>query len=163
MNIKVAFYIGGGSLADKLIQWWTANFKDKFNGDWKHISSHVEISIKNQTWCSASTRYPFKFRCKDFGLVQSKWRVYNIQVTPEEVELVRMQLNQFKGMSYDWVNIFGSDILKLNVDAKNKVTCDEVVARCLYLTKFGKDIKHIPNLNPKRLEDYIIKWIKKKG
>ena len=155
--MKVAFYVGGGSTVDKLIQWWTADLKDKFNGAWHTVPSHVEVSLGDEVWWSVSARTGI-FRNKVMHLNEVDWRVYDFHITEAERHDMIMAAISFLGYKYDWLNILGSDILKLNIGAKKRLTCDEGAARILKHCWVGKKLDKINNLNPKRLEDYISKF-----
>ena len=159
MTATVAFYIGGGSMIDKFISWWTADFKDKLNGKWKLVPSHVEISFDKVSWWSASTRNGV-FRKKIMQLNQDKWRLYSFEVSKEESDAMISRARSFLGMQYDWANIIFSDGLKLDIGARSKLTCDESVARILLLCWIGGGLNKINNLNPKRLEEYISNILK---
>ena len=154
MEVTVAFYIGGGSLIDKGIQWWTADFKDKLNGKWKLVPSHVELSFDNICWWSASTRNGV-YRRKCMTLNEKHWRQYKVEISIENKKAMIEMADSFLGMKYDWLNIVGSDVFKLNIGDRKRLTCDESAARLLKLCWLGDELHKINNLNPKRLEEYI--------
>ena len=156
-EIKIAFYIGQGSFTDKVIAWWTSDFKDKWNGKWKNTPSHVELSLepKKDIWYSASTRNGI-YRKKVMSLNESKWRVYTAEVNSNELRSMLRTAVSFLGKKYDSINVFGSDIMNLNIGDPDRLTCDEGAARILMESELGSGIEKVNELNPKRLEDYIV-------
>jgi len=147
-TVTVAFEHGNPSFIGKLIQWWTQTDKRM-----KDTAYHVEIGFDG-TYYSAGQK-ELMWREARLLLNTSEWRKYSLSVTDEEYNAMLMEAKKFKGMRYDWLNIFGSDILSMNVDSKKKLTCDEGVARVLKLCRFGDWIHEIGNLNPNTLEEYI--------
>lgn len=149
-KIQIVFYHGGGSWIDKAIQLWTS----KFSKDWKQVASHVEISLSPNQYYSASTRTGI-FRKKDMVVDEGKWRTYELDVTFTELAAMVQIADSFIDMKYDWWNILGSDVLKLNIGSGDRLTCDEGVARILKKCKHGAKLSEINNLNPHTLEEYV--------
>ena len=154
-KVYVAFYYGGGSFIDKMIQWWTSPFKNKWNNKWKSAASHCELSFGSNKWYSASTRMPMEFRVKIMALNPGKWRVYELPITEDDYKRMSQTALSFIGKKYDWLNIFGSDILHLGIHDADKLTCDEGCARILNQSGFYLDLGGIPMLNPTILEQYV--------
>jgi len=152
--MRVWFYVGGGSWIDKVIQWWTADWKQKWNGEWRNVPSHVELEVDGFLW-SASTRYPYWYRKRKVQWNVKSWRIYQLDTSEEEERRVKEKAESMLGMKYDWLNIFGGDVLKLNVENPKRITCDESVAILLKETRYGAGLKDLAKMNPKRLEDYV--------
>jgi hypothetical protein len=150
-TIKIAFYHGGGSIVDKAIQLKTSNFSK----DWRDIASHVEISLEPNYFYSMDTSYPFTARKKEMGLHPLKWRTYEFEVTDVEYKKMRLKAESILGAKYDWLNIFGSDILPLGIGTKSRYTCDEYVAVVLQECLVCDGLKELNKLNPHSLEEYI--------
>ena len=165
MKIYIAFYHGGGSFVDRFIQKWTywkQEFSKSFregiksfsSNEWKNVPSHVELSYDTLRWYSSSTRTG-TFRGKLISLDEKKWRMYKFEVDPIEFGNMMTYSHKLLGTKYDWLNIFGSDGFNLDIGSKNRLTCDESVARTLRLCWVGNGLKEINNLNPHSLEIFI--------
>ena len=156
----ISFLYGNPNWVGKAIQLWTCNWRDKFNGNWKKVPYHVEISFGGNRWYSASLRSG-TWRMKRFVPKSTYWRRYALPTLASEDEVMEQQAIKYEGTKYDWLNIFASDIAKLDMQDNSRLTCDEGVANVLSYSHFGYELKkHIGNLNPKRLEEAIKKGLK---
>lgn len=124
----LAFYIAEhGNLVDKAIAWWT---KSKY--------SHVEL-VFDGYWYSTSPR-DLKVRKKMMAPKQGHWEIVNVEIDQD-------YLQQFffitQGRKYDWLGIFLSQFMPLNIHDDRRYFCSEWVATVL----------QIPNANRYSPED----------
>ena len=116
-----------GNIIDKVVRWWTADFKSKIDGSWRDGYSHVELAFSNGTMFSASARYnKTSFRVTSRG---KAWDDLYIR-TSEEVEKRALSFCQsVVGSKYDYAGILGF-VLGVKDDSA-KWFCSEVVVRAL--------------------------------
>jgi len=112
-----ANYKGKGHLFDKLIRIWK-----------RSQYSHTELIIDG-TWYSSSPR-DGGARTKVFKPNPEHWDFVEVDINKAYALYV---FSQYKGQGYDWLWIWFSQILPLNIHSKHKVGCSELVAamRCL--------------------------------
>ena len=115
MKAQLAFYKGKGDLTDKLIRWWT---------DSKY--SHVELIVDGM-WLSSSPR-DGKLRSKHIVPNLDNWDFVEVDVMSARVHNV---FNKYRGTRYDYLGIFLSQIIPLDIDDKNKMFCSEFCATAL--------------------------------
>jgi hypothetical protein len=136
-NIKLAFYKGKGNLIDKAIRFWT-----------KGSYSHVEL-IVDDIWYSISPR-DTKVRAKKMIPKKQNWDYVQISKTSDDVKFILDHYENTKGSKYDWLGIFLSQFLKLNIQNNKRYFCSEWCAAALRIDKAHK-------YNPNNLYKYIKK------
>ena len=95
------------------------------------VFSHVELEINGV--CYSSSNRDGGVRSKIINTSnKQKWVSFELKNNIDK----NICLNYFKrveGQKYDWLNIFFSQIIKLNIQSNNKQICSEFVANCLGL------------------------------
>ena len=95
------------------------------------IFSHVELEIDGVCYSSSNRDYGVRSKIIDTSNKQ-KWVSFELKNNIDK----NICLNYFKrveGQKYDWLNIFFSQIIKLNIQSSNKQICSEFVGNCLQL------------------------------
>ena len=134
MKAKLAFYKGEGRLFDKLVRRWT---KSKY--------SHVEIVV-DDNWYSSSYRDD-GVRLKIMSSPNpDSWDYIDVEIDMDILEAVFREHN---GKGYDWLGIFFSQWIPLNIHQKSKCYCSEFCAEAL---QFGKT-----NVSPSELYKLVNK------
>lgn len=127
MKAQVAFYRADCKSAewdDRLISWWT-------NSPY----SHCELVI-NGIWISASPR-DGRVRAKRIVPNPANWDMVDVEVDPDIVwELYGKTVNH----SYDWINIWFTQILPFGWQINKWWICSEWVGTAI----FGKEYKGNP-------------------
>ena len=111
------------------------NLKDKIIG-LVSVFSHVELEINNICYSSSNRDKGVRSKVIDTSNAQ-KWLSFDLKKDIDE----NICLGYFKsveGQQYDWLNIFFSQIIKLNIQSRNKQICSEFVANCLGLENAHK-------------------------
>ncbi len=124
--MKLVFYKASkGAIGDKLIAWWTAPFKYKFNGMWKDMFSHVEIVFSDGQMFSAS-QYENKVRFTPHSFTGHAW--FRVKITvPVRMEVaMRNRAMELVGAKYDYTGVAGFALPFIR-ENKNKWFCSEVV------------------------------------
>lgn len=121
--MKIAFYKGKGNTFDTLTRLWT---KSKY--------SHVELIDSHNNWITSSPR--------DGGVVKrsvdfhhNNWDVFEINIDEKEVMNF---FNEELGKKYDWLGIFFSQIIKLNIHNKSRWFCSEIIHAALIVGGMSK-------------------------
>lgn len=118
--IQIAAYKGRGRKYDRLIRWWTCS-----------AYSHVEIVLSSSDGAfmglSASPR-DGGVRVKEISIKDGNWDFFSIDQNPVDV-------SDLIGARYDWTGIFLSQILPLEISAKGRFFCSELVAIHMGLPK----------------------------
>tara|TARA_R110000824_G_scaffold15086_1_gene63706 strand:- start:1284 stop:1745 length:462 start_codon:yes stop_codon:yes gene_type:complete len=126
MEIKVAFYKGGGDLFNKIVRWWT-----------KSPYSHVELILPDDvTWIRIG---PFS-SSKLCAIKKEKWDPKNwdfisITVTSEQVETIKEFFERTKGCKYDWWGMILSHLIPFKVKQRGKWYCSEWIAHALRVSR----------------------------
>lgn len=95
------------------------------------IFSHVELEIDGVFYSSSNRDGGVRSKIIDTSN-KKKWVSFEVK---NKIDKNRC-LNYFKsveGQKYDWLNIFFSQIIKLNIQSSNKQICSEFVGNCLQL------------------------------
>ena len=95
------------------------------------VFSHVELEINGVCYSSSNRDYGVRSKIIDTSNKQ-KWVSFELKNNIDK----NICLNYFKrveGQKYDWLNIFFSQIIKLNIQSSNKQICSEFVGNCLGL------------------------------
>ena len=123
-KIKVHFYKArAGKLADKVV-------------GIASVFSHVELEINGVCYSSSNRDRGVRSKVIDTSNTH-KWLSFDLKKDIDE----NICLGYFKnveGQQYDWLNIFFSQIIKLNIQSRNKQICSEFVANCLGLESAHK-------------------------
>ena len=95
------------------------------------VFSHVELEIDGVFYSSSNRDGGVRSKIIDTSN-KKKWVSFEVK---NKIDKNRC-LNYFKsveGQKYDWLNIFFSQIIKLNIQSSNKQICSEFVGNCLQL------------------------------
>ncbi len=95
------------------------------------IFSHVELEIDGVFYSSSNRDGGVRSKIIDTSN-EKKWVSFELKNNIDR----NICLNYFKsveGQKYDWLNIFFSQIIKLNIQSSNKQICSEFVGNCLQL------------------------------
>jgi hypothetical protein len=134
--MKIAFYKGSGTIFDKLIRLWT----------WSKYS-HVEL-VADNIWYTSSPR--------DDGVVKREidydpdhWDMFelNIHKNKEIIDFIDAEM----GKRYDWLGIFLSQIIKLNIHNPNRWFCSEIVHKAIQAGGFRSDLGKSNGYSPGKL------------
>ena len=118
-QIKVHFYKArAGKIGDKIVGLVS-------------VFSHVELEIDRVFYSSSNRDGGVRSKIIDISN-KKKWVSFELKNNIDK----NICLNYFKsveGQKYDWLNIFFSQIIKLNIQSSNKQICSEFVGNCLQL------------------------------
>ena len=95
------------------------------------VFSHAELEIDGVFYSSSNRDGGVRSKIIDTSN-EKKWVSFELKNNIDK----NICLNYFKrveGQKYDWLNIFFSQIIKLNIQSSNKQICSEFVANCLGL------------------------------
>jgi len=125
MKIKVAFYKGKGNWKNKVIRWWT-----------KSPFSHVELVLPDEkTWISISPFLTSKVAARNKEQVTlDNWQFVEIQVTEQQVEVIKEFYEFTEGCGYDWIGMLFSQFLPFHIKRRNKWYCSEWIAYALRIS-----------------------------
>ena len=117
--MKIHFYKArNGKLGDKIV-------------GIASIFSHVELEIDGVFYSSSNRDGGVRSKIIDISN-KKKWVSFELKNNIDK----NICLNYFKSVKeqkYDWLNIFFSQIIKLNIQSSNKQICSEFVGNCLQL------------------------------
>ena len=159
MTLKVAFYKGKGDIIDKLVRFWT-------NSKYSHTELVIQNDNMNSYWITSHNE------CNGVRVIENRlinkddWDFILIDnVTNENIQKINQLLKPELGKKYDYLGIFLSQVIPIEIDNPDKWFCSEIVS---YLLKNSgiKDIKVVLNYhpqyyNPGNLFDRLIKYYKK--
>ena len=118
-QIKIHFYKArNGKIGDKIVGLVS-------------VFSHVELEINGVCYSASNRDGGVRSKVIDTSNKQ-KWVSFELKNNIDK----NICLNYFKsveGQKYDWLNIFFSQITKLNIQSSNKQICSEFVGNCLQL------------------------------
>ena len=95
------------------------------------VFSHVELEINGV--CYSSSNRDGGVRSKIINTSNhQKWLSFDLK---KDIEANRCLLyfESVRGQKYDWLNIFCTQLIKLNIQSDNKQICSEFVGNCLGL------------------------------
>ena len=95
------------------------------------VFSHVELEINGVCYSSSNRDYGVRSKIIDTSNKQ-KWVSFDLK-KDIDINNCLSYFESVKGQKYDWLNIFFSQIFKLNVQSNNKQICSEFVGNCLGL------------------------------
>ena len=100
------------------------------------VFSHVELEINNI--CYSSSNRDNGIRSKEIDTSDSqKWVSFDFKEYVD-VNSCLTYFENVRGQKYDWLNIFCTQLIKLNIQSDNKQICSEFVANCLGLENAHK-------------------------
>ena len=125
MKIKVAFFRGKGNWKNKVIRWWT-----------KSPFSHVELILPDEkTWISISPFLTSRVAARNKEHVnQDNWEFVEIEVTEQQVNVIKEFYDFTEGCHYDWIGMLLSQFLPFHVKRRNKWYCSEWIAYALRIS-----------------------------
>ena len=118
-QIKIHFYKArNGKIGDKIVGLVS-------------VFSHVELEINGVCYSSSNRDYGVRSKIIDTSNKQ-KWVSFDLK-KDIDINNCLSYFESVKGQKYDWLNIFFSQIFKLNIQSNNKQICSEFVGNCLQL------------------------------
>ena len=122
--IKIAFYKAKGNWVDKLIRLWT-----------RSIYSHCELVINDEDellWISSSPRDGGVRILQNPSMNPNNWDYITIPNTNStDIQLINKLTASQLGKKYDWLGIFFTQFLPLNIQNPNRWFCSEIVTYLL--------------------------------
>ena len=119
MIMKIHFYKArAGKIGDKIVSLVS-------------VFSHVELEINGV--CYSSSNRDGGVRSKIINTSNhQKWLSFELK---KDIDINRClsYFESVKGQKYDWLNIFCTQLIKLNMQSEDKQICSEFVANCLGL------------------------------
>tara|TARA_Y100001949_G_scaffold163033_3_gene156588 strand:- start:3454 stop:3963 length:510 start_codon:yes stop_codon:yes gene_type:complete len=115
--IHLALYKGKGTLFNRLIRLWT-----------RSIYSHCELIMPDGRWLSASGM-DGGVRAKRIELELAHWDL--IPVPWADARQILHLFEKHQGKGYDWLGLFGSQLLPLTIDNRRRMFCSEFCAAAL--------------------------------
>ena len=118
-QIKIHFYKArNGKIRDKIVGLVS-------------VFSHVELEINGVCYSSSNRDRGVRSKVIDTSNAQ-KWLSFDLK---KDIDVNRCLLyfESVRGQKYDWLNIFLTQIIKVNIQSSNKQICSEFVANCLQL------------------------------
>lgn len=122
MKIIVAFYKGEGNIFNGVVRWWTGS-----------IYSHAEIILPDgYTWIGISPFLKSKVDSRKKIVVDyNEWDFIELDITPEQYNIIMEFLEDTKGQGYDWVGMLLSQFLPCKIKHRNRWYCSEWIAYAL--------------------------------
>ena len=122
MKITIAFYKGEGNFVNAIVRWWT-----------KSIYSHAELILPDEiTWISISPSFKSKIMRRHMLEVEySEWDFIEIEVTPEQRNVILAFFEETEGQGYDWVGMLLSQFLPCKIKHRERWYCSEWIAYAL--------------------------------
>ena len=122
--MKIHFYKArAGKIGDKIVSLVS-------------VFSHVELEINGV--CYSSSNRDGGVRSKIINTSNhQKWLSFELK---KDIDINRClsYFESVKGQKYDWLNIFCTQLIKLNMQSEDKQICSEFVANCLGLENAHK-------------------------
>ena len=118
-QIKIHFYKArAGKIGDKIVGLVS-------------VFSHVELEINGVCYSASNRDGGVRSKVIDTSNKQ-KWVSFDLK---KDIDVNRCLLyfETVRCQRYDWLNIFFSQIFKLNIQSNNKQICSEFVGNCLGL------------------------------
>ena len=118
-QIKIHFYKArNGKIGDKIVGLVS-------------VFSHVELEINGVCYSASNRDGGVRSKVIDTSNKQ-KWVSFDLK---KDIDVNRCLLyfETVRGQKYDWLNIFLTQIIKVNIQSRNKQICSEFVANCFNL------------------------------
>ena len=151
--MKVIFYENQyGNWMDKAIRLKTATWKQRLNGEWKHLPSHCELLFENGQMFSASFREDV-VRFKKHSYTGKAWCRIDIDLTDSQIlhigRFVRKQISK----KYDYLGIIGF-VLPFVHQVQSRWFCSEVCSEALKQVRY-LDIEDSSKISPAKLKQIV--------
>ena len=118
-QIKIHFYKArNGKIGDKIVGLVS-------------VFSHVELEINGVCYSASNRDGGVRSKVIDTSNPK-KWVSFQLKKNIDK-SICLKYFETVEGQKYDWLNIFFSQIIKLNIQSKNKQICSEFIANCLNL------------------------------
>ena len=118
-QIKIHFYKArNGKIRDKIVGLVS-------------VFSHVELEINGVCYSSSNRDKGVRSKVIDTSNAQ-KWLSFDLKKDIDE-NICLLYFESVRGQKYDWLNIFLTQIIKVNIQSSNKQICSEFVGNCLQL------------------------------
>lgn len=117
--MRLAFYKDKGNFYDKLIRWYTDS-----------PYSHCELVFSDGSFFSSSPR-DGGVRFKVINPCPAQWDFIDLPLTLEQESMCRKIAALYEGKKYDWLGIYLSQIIKLNLQDRKRWFCSEIIIRVL--------------------------------
>ena len=95
------------------------------------VFSHVELEINGVCYSSSNRDYGVRSKIIDTSNKQ-KWVSFDLK-KDIDINNCLSYFESVKGQKYDWLNIFCTQLIKLNMQSEDKQICSEFVGNCLGL------------------------------
>ena len=119
MIMKIHFYKArAGKIEDKIVGLIS-------------VFSHVELEINGVCYSSSNRDKGVRSKVIDTSNAQ-KWLSFDLKKDIDE-NICLLYFESVRGQKYDWLNIFCTQLIKLNMQSEDKQICSEFVANCLGL------------------------------
>lgn len=115
--IHLALYKGKGTLFNRLIRLWT-----------RSQYSHCELVMPSGQWLSASAM-DGGVRAKRIELNPEHWDL--IPLPWADQSLIWQVYGRHRGKGYDWLGLFGAQLLGAGIDNPRRMFCSEFCAAAL--------------------------------
>lgn len=163
--MKIIFYENrAGNWVDNLIRWKTATWKQRKDGSWKDLPSHVELLFSDGMMFSAS-QYEDRVRFKQHNFYSKSWMRIELPITSSQEAIVRDWCETQVGKKYDYLGILGF-IIPFIKDNPNKWFCSEVCDEaCKDKLPIFSQFKHIDSakVSPAKLKTFVLSIIKQRN
>lgn len=112
-TVSIVFYKGPGTLAEKLIRFWT-----------KSPYSHCEFRRSDGLYHS-NDRFRFVSRIETIELDPQEWEMCDITLPSEIVKRVEQRQLRKNGTGYDWTGIIFSQLFRFGLHDKKRWFCSK--------------------------------------
>ena len=118
-QIKVHFYKArAGKIGDKIVGLVS-------------VFSHIELEINGVCYSASNRDGGVRSKVIDTS-DKHKWVSFDLK-RDIDVNRCLLYFETVRGQKYDWLNIFLTQIIKVNIQSRNKQICSEFVGNCLQL------------------------------
>ena len=154
--MQIIFYENSGNFFEKLIRFKTATWKQRFNGSWKKLPSHVELLFDSGTMFSAS-QYENRTRFRAFNQNSTSWSRIDLNLDVVDEMKILNWCERHANKKYDYLGVLGF-VLPFIRDSKDKWFCSEV---CFEALKLNSNLLHkyhnvdSAKVSPARLKEMI--------
>lgn len=125
--IQVAFYKGKGTWFDWLVRTWTRSPYSHCEAVLAHCPTGAN---ELRVWSSSPRDNGVRSRVIAFN--PAHWDVVDVPWANET--LLAEAMGAFSGLKYDWLGIFGTQVLNAGLHSPNRLTCSEACAAALGLS-----------------------------
>jgi len=167
MAYKIAFYKGTSPKLWDAIQQWAVRIWSR--GKYSHcefIDDNGSSDPNTWTWIAATSYNPGISAARMIEFKYGHWDVFNLPDDVDYAPAMDWQMSNL-GKDYDWVGIWLSQFLGLNIDDSDRYFCSEFTMKALKMTALLRgDTKrpesYSPNSMYRKLKtmDELTKWQK---